>query len=293
MGLLSILLVIAIAVYVIVVIIGYNKQRILLKTSKVFETMTQKDKQMKLFFIEKNIIEKLNIKAERIKPFIYLERFVIISAIIISYFIVGFVGFGFVLGVVVNLYFADKTRQLIDSEGLENIAPTLDFINFFCPTVVAGSSTEQALLKYIKKLDDDNIYKQDLMEYYTALKEDNLAYHTPEKIKDIVEVYSNAAYNEELGIDNYLAVVDEEKDSLFKKQNYYNKYKNEFDSVINPIKISYTVFLPIIVFLTLNMVGDFWKTVLGLIVILVVVIIYVAFQRLLFNLNKSTIEKIL
>lgn len=293
MSTLSILLFLAICVFVFIMIIAYNKQYISSKTTKVLNTFQKEDKHIKLFFYESQLLDRLNVNPNQVRIFIYIERILLVVLFVLSYFFIGFLGLGFVGAIAINFFFNDKTKKLIAEEGVSDIQPTLDFINFFCPTVIGGAATEQALLKYIQRLSDDDIYKLLLTEYYASKKEDgDLGYKIPDRIKIITEVYENASYNEELGIEDYLDVVEEEKKALFKKQKYYGQYQNEYNSVVNPIKMCYIVLLPLIVLMTISMTGDFWNTIFGFFTLLVVLVIYAVFQLLLYNLNKSTIKNI-
>lgn len=242
---------------------------------------------------EKYFVSRFKIPAEKAKTFVYSVRLILALLAVVSFMMFGVIGIGVFIAAMIYVVMENSKKEEIERSGVTKIPITVAFMDFFVPQVASGSSSTQAFIKYIDKLDDKDEYKKLLTEYYDNKKNDNYSYKTPESIKDITSVYENALYNEQMGSENYLYIIQEAKADLFQKSVYYSDYESKVGEVLKPIEFAYYAGVPIIIALLYSTTGDFWFTIPGLITAIALIILFYMFKFLVNRLAIKTLKEIL
>lgn len=282
------------AVFIILFIAGLNKREQEEQVKDIISTLSESENtysvQMNQF--EHYLVSKFNIPMGRVRFFVYLLRFLGICVAIASYLYCGAFGLAIWIAGAILIIMESKKKDEIEKSGVTRIANTVAFMDHFVPQISSGASASQAFITYIQKLDEDNEYRDLLIDYWNAKKDENYVYETPNKIKDIVSVYECAAYNEEIGSTNYLGIIEESKTDLFQKSVYYADYCSKVGEVLKPIEAAYYFGVPIIIFLLLGTVGDFWFTFPGWCVALALSVLFFLFKFLCNKLAIDTLREI-
>lgn len=286
-------LLLLIGVYLIIFFFMLNKKKSEHEVKNVLKTAIEDQDEIKLFFIEQQLVNKLGVNENQIKFFIYSERILAIVLFIASFIMFGMVGLGIFVCIGIVILMDNKLKEEIYESGITRIGETVAFMDYFVPSINSGNSAYQAFLGYIAKLDPDSETRELLIEYRNHKVNRDLDYQTPQSIKTITSIYENALYNEEKGVEDYLYIIEEAKQDLFQKQQYYNDYQAKVGEVLTPISYAYYIGVPAIIFMTMGSVGDFWTTIWGLVATIILVLFFFLFKYLVNKLNINTVRKIL
>lgn len=255
--------------------------------------LTEEKKSHKMLGFESALVSKFSIPPTKIRWFLIAERLLLVSSAVILYIVFGVMGLVFVAAIAMAIIMNGKVQNEINKSGVSRIGETVAFMDYFVPQLAAGASSEDAFSKYMELLSPDNPLKPLLVEYYIARKSDDMNYSTPEEISDITSVFENAEYNEKLGSNNYLYIIEQAKADLFQKATYYQDFQTRIGEVIKPMKLSYYVIIPLIFLMLWSSVGDFWFTPLGWVVGVILLAIFFAFNFFCNKLTISTLRTIL
>lgn len=239
---------------------------------------------MKTFAFEDAILKKFKIEPDKVRFVLYIERVLIFTTLAISvYFFKGLAVAGF-LAILIVFFSEDAYKKVIYESGITNINKVMNFINFFVPHINSGHSANQSLLGYIEySLDTE------LSEYYE--NKDNQDYIIPTHLRQIVDIYDIARYNEEKGISDYTYILNELSKDMAQKQIYYNSFISRIGE-IQPIMWSYYIGVPILIGISLGQTYDFWMGIGGYVVAFILLILFGLFKFLIFKLQKKTINVI-
>ena len=276
------IILISVAVYIAAIIIFIQRR----EKDKEFETLIdiKKQESIKTFHYEDVFLLKFKIKPEKVRIALYLERFLIIAGSI-SLFI-GLRGLALALiGAIVVVFIADDSyKKVIYNSGMTTINKVTNFINYFVPHINSGNSADQSFLGYIEYSQD-----QDLIEYYE--NRDNPEYKMPRHIKQIVDIYDIAKYNEEEGISDYTYILNELSEDMAQKQVYYNNFISRIGE-IKPIMWSYYIGVPILIMVSFSQTYEFWMQGGGYVVALILLGFFSLFKFLIYKLQKKTVNTI-
>lgn len=272
----------AILFYLVAVVISVNswsKQR---KIMKLFEG-AEKD-EMKLFFFEHQILNTIGLSPEKGKIFIYTIRTLLASLLIIA--LISLRGlailiFGATIAVVVT---EDAYKNVVYESGITNVNLIMNFINYFVPHITSGNSADQSFLSYA-----EHAQSEELIEFYE--NRDDPSYSVEPHLRQIVEIYQIAKYNEEKGISDYTYILNEMSKDFSQKQVYYNNFQGKIGE-IKPIILSYYFGVPILIAISFKYTRTFWMGFWGFIMSIVILILFIVFRVLIFKLQKDTIRGI-
>lgn len=278
----SAILLIVILIYLVIAIftiIYYNKNKTLKKI-----VAHEKYEKTKFFFFEKRIIDVLRIDQKYVNIFIYIERTILLLLIITMFYLFKGLGLAF-LGMLITIYFfEDAYKKLLYNAGVSNIAKINNFINFFIPHINSGNSAEQSLLSYIEYSKDI-----DLADYY--YNKDNPNFVLKPHVKQIINIYDIAKYNEEQGINDYTYILNEISKDYAQKQVYYNKFISSMGEV-RPTVLSYYVGIPLLIIITFPYTYEFWNSFYGIVLSFVLLGLFITFKFLVYKIQKKVIETI-
>ena len=276
------LLLLALAVYIIASIV-YVVKRSKEKDAEMFMEI-HKDHKFKAFFYELVFLRKMGLKPEQVKLFLYIERFVVFGTVVYSFFTFRGIALFIIGAVLITLFFDDAYKKAIYESGISNVPKITNFINYFVPHINSGNSADQSFLGYVDYAKDE-----ELREYYE--NRDNPDYKAPEHIKQIIDIYDIAKYNEEKGISDYVYILNELSKDMSQKQTYYNGFISRIGE-IKPIMWSYYIGVPLLVFISFDRTYSFWMGIGGWICGIVLLILFALFKFLIFRLQKTTITTI-
>lgn len=284
---------IALALFLVLLVRGINRKKEDDDVKNVIDILSKNEVYtIRMFSFEQYIVDKLKLPRERVRLFVYMLRIVIMCLFVFSYFAFGTAGVAIFLAIGILFAMENKKKYEIEKSGITRITDTVAFMDFFTPQIASGASAEQAFIRYIEKLDDKNEYRRLLLEYLDAKKNQDYSYKAPTMIKDIVSVYENAVYNEEMGSSNYLYIIKEAKADLFQKSVYYTDYNSRVSEVLKPIEFAYYIGVPFIIFILFGSIGDFWFTIYGVITSFALLILFYAFKALCNRLAIKTLHEI-
>lgn len=239
---------------------------------------------MKCFQFETDIMRNLKISYEQSYWFLIIERVLLVCLLGVSiWFLKGLALLTF--GSLAIIFLADDGyRKAIYKSGITNIGKVTNFINYFVPHINSGNSADQSLLGYIEYSKDEEI-----VDYYE--NKGNIDYEIPTHLKQIVEIYSIAKYNEEQGIADYTYILNELSQDMSQKQIYYNSFISRMGE-IKPIMWSYYFGVPILIIVSYSQTADFWGGIGGYIVSIILLILFASFKFLIYKLQKNTVNSI-
>ena len=244
----------------------------------------QPEKRIRTLAFEDKILTNLKVDPNRVKMVIYFERILILCVVGIVFFYLRGLALALFGAIVISIYFEDAYRKAIYESGITNIAKITNFINFFVPHINSGNSADQSLLGYIEYSND-----QELVEYYE--NRDNIEFELPPHLKQIVDIYDIAKYNEEQGIADYTYILNELSEDYAQKQIYYNSFISRIGE-IKPICWSYYIGVPILVIVSLRNTWNFWTGIGGYVVGFILLVFFLLFKLLIYKLQKKTITTI-
>lgn len=284
-------------VYLILFVRGLNRKKETEEVENAIDLLVnneeQKYSEKNIFKFEHYIITKFNVPDDKIRTFVLAERAAVIALAVILYSFLGILGVTFFACIFIFIVMDNNKNDEIERSGVTHIQDTVAFMDFFTPQIASGSSATQAFNAYINKLDDDNQYKELLVEYINHKTDEDYSYETPELIKDITSVYEAALYNEKMGNSDYLYIIQEAKDTLFQKSVYYSDFNSKTLEVLKPIEMAYYIGVPAIAIMLYGSVGDFWFTIPGFITAIAVAVLFFCFKALCNKLAINTLHEIL
>ena len=241
-------------------------------------------KGMKLMFYEHMFVDRFHLEPKRVRPVIYLERIAILLLIVVCLFYLRGLTVLVFGAVAATIFFDQATKNVIYESGITNVSNVVNFINFFVPHVSSGHSADQSLLGYIEYSKDE-----DLALFYEH--KDDPEFVMQKHLRQIVDIYDIAKYNEEKGINDYTYILNEISQDYAQKQVYYNNFVARIGE-IKPIQISYYVGVPILIIISLGQTYDFWMGIGGALCAIGVLLLFVVFKYLIYKLQKDTVTNI-
>lgn len=279
MNLVNLLLIVALFSYFIITFI-YIRKRI--RNNKAFQNLNKEE--IGLLPWEKLLVEKIEFDKNYLKPIVYLSRVLLIIGVLALGYFIGAIALTLISGAIIIVLFNQKHKTLIHQAGVNYISTLNAFLDSYIPDISSGLSNDQAMLKYINGEEDE-----DLFDWW--VNKDDPEYQVPIKWARVVEVYEMIRFNEERGIDDSLPIIEELQKDLNTKQEFYNQYKAKMGE-INPILLSYYVFVPIIMLISFNQNKDFWFTFYGLLASIGMIILFLASQFIIFKVRESATKTI-
>ena len=277
----SVLLLLAMLVYFCAVIIALNNWD---RKRKLDLIIDEKREGMKLFFYEHLFLDRLHIDPDKIKPIIMMERLILVILFAICIFVLRGLTLLIFGAVSIIVIFDQGYKTIVYESGITNISNVVNFINFFVPHINSGNSADQSLLGYIEYSRD-----VDLAEFYE--NKNNPEFKLQKHIRQIVDIYDIAKYNEEKGISDYTYILNEISQDYSQKQIYYNSFIARIGE-IKPIMLSYYIGVPILIAISFQQTYSFWMCFGGVIVAILTLILFGIFKYLIFKLQKDTITNI-
>ena len=276
------LLIVALGIYITCFLIAVFKRKRDKDVELLIDIKNEND--TKTFFFESRLLKMLNLKPEKAKSFLFIERFVILVAIILIFVSYKGIALFFLGGIIVTLIFDDLNKKVIYDSGISNVPNIMNFINYFVPHINSGNSANQSFLGYIEYSGNE-----ELREYYENI--DNPEYKIPSHLRQIIDIFDIARYNEEKGISDYVYILDELSKDMSQKQTYYNNYVSRIGE-IKPICWSYYIGVPILILVSFSSTYSFWMGIWGWICSLVLLLLFFIFKALIYKLQKNTITTI-
>lgn len=237
---------------------------------------------IKTFYFENRLLETLKVEPSKVRSILYIERFLLASSILLCFWFLkglSILVFGSILVVVLA---EDSYKKVVYESGITNIGKITNFINYFVPHINSGNSADQSFLGYIEYSSDE-----ELSEYYH--NRDNPDFKLAPHLKQIVDIYDIAKYNEDQGISDYTYILNELSQDMAQKQVYYNSFISRIGE-IQPIMWSYYIGVPILIVISLGQTKDFWMGIGGYIVSIALLVLFATFKFLIFKLQKNTIN---
>lgn len=279
LNLFNLFLIFLLALYFVITIVFFRKRA---KRDKALQVVVKKD--ITLFFWEKALIDKLYLDKTYVKPVVYLFRIALVLVFLGAAYFFGTIAFVIAVGAVIVLFMNRKTADLINEAGINHISLLNTFLDSYVPSLASGLSNDQAMLKFINYMDDE-----DLFEWW--MNKDEPSYKPKVRWKRIIEVYNIIRFNEERGIDDSLPIIEQMQKDLSVKQEYYNNYSSKMGE-INPIVISYYVFVPILLFISFTQTKGFWFSIWGVISSIILLVIFVISQFIIYKIKEKAIKTI-
>lgn len=278
----SVLLLGAMLVYFIAVLVALNNWDRKRKLDLLIDDFDNRG--MKLLFYEHMILDKLHLDPEKVAPFIYGMRLAL--AIFLGLCFIFFRGLTILaFGAVVMIIVADQAyKNVIYESGITNVGNVVNFINFFVPHINSGNSADQSLLGYI-----EYSRNEDLAMFYEH--KDDPEFKLQKHLRQIVDIYDIAKYNEEKGISDYTYILNEISQDYSQKQVYYNSFIARIGE-IKPIMLSYYIGVPILILVSFQQTYDFWMGWGGVIIAILTLILFGTFKYLIYKLQKDTVTNI-
>lgn len=245
---------------------------------------TSHDYEMKIFNFENEILQKLQVEPDKVKYAIYIERILILSGIAVAFWFLRGIALAAFGAILVSFIANDSYKKVVYESGITNINRITNFINYFVPHINSGNSADQSFLGYIEYSADE-----ELAAYYE--NRDNPDFKLPTHLRQIVDIYDIAKYNEEKGISDYTYILNELSKDMAQKQVYYNNFVSRIGE-IQPIMWSYYIGVPILIFISFGQTYEFWLGAGGYIVSFILLALFAAFKFLIFKLQKRTINVI-
>ena len=233
---------------------------------------------------EQALLKKIGVKASEALIFLYIERLILIVGFIILLFIFKGLALAGIIALIAEFYFQDLYKKMIYNSGITNIPQVVSFINFFIPQLDSGVSADQAFTIYI-----ETNASEELSDYYKH--KDDETYRIPPHLKQIVEIYQLALYNENSGSNDYSYIIQEMGEDINQKSIYYNKFLGAINT-IKPIGLAFTFGVPICIYLSYTQTSSFWNSFFGWIVALIIALLYVLYKFFIYKLQENTVKKI-
>lgn len=239
---------------------------------------------MKTFAFEDRFLKMLKIKPDSIKMFLFIERLILFSGITVAFIL--FKGFALLIigGLITISLFNDMEKKVIYESGITNIPRVVNFINYFIPHITSGNSAEQSLIQYI-----DYAADEELNEYYQRREDEE--YLMPIHLRQIVEIYDIAKYNEDKGNSNYVYILQELAEDISQKQVYYNQFVAHIGE-IGPTVWSYYLGVPTLIMVSFSQTQDFWAGIGGYVISIALLVLFSIFKILIYKLKKDTVNTI-
>jgi len=239
---------------------------------------------MRLWFHEHKLLDSLHLQPERVRGLIYLSRITLIG--MLALIVLTLRGLALLLfgAVWVTVMFDQAYKNVIYESGITNIGNIMNFINFFVPHINSGNSADQSLLEYVAYSKD-----ADLAEFYE--RKSDPEYRMQKRIRQMVDIYDIAKYNEEKGISDYTYILNEISQDYSQKQVYYNSFISRIGE-IKPIMLSYYFGVPMLIISSFGQTFEFWMGPGGVVVAIITLILFSIFKYLIYKLQKDTVNAI-
>lgn len=276
-------LILLLGIYITVFLFYFIKRQRNKKVEDLIGDFRYKDK-VKSFYFEAQLLKRLNLTENKAKVFLAIERVALIGSLVLILTLYRGVSLFFIGCILIGLIFRDLTKKAVFDSGITNIPNIMNFINYFVPHINSGNSANQSFLGYI-----DYSNNNELREYYENI--DNPEYKIPSHLKQIIDIYDIARYNEEKGISDYIYILDELTKDIGQKQTYYNSYISRIGE-IKPICWSYYIGVPVLIIVSFSTTYSFWMGKYGWLCSLVLLILFLIFKFLIYKLEKDTINTI-
>lgn len=283
----AILLIVLSVVYITVFIVYVSRYLNSQKHKSIMEEIDQKD-EFKTFNYEDFMLKKLHFDANKsmkyLVPFLIIERILLIIAVIVTLYMLRGLGMALVGSLFVSFIFADLYEKEVQKSGIMNIGKINNFINFFVPHITSGNSADQSFLEYMTYSNDEG-----LKEWFE--NQENKDYHPPKYVRQILDIFDIAKYNEEKGINNYTGTLNEISKDYEQKQTYYNSFIGGIGE-IRPTEWSYYIGVPFLIAISYSQTKTFWEGIGGIFLSIALLVIFTIFKFLIYKLKKDTINTI-
>lgn len=282
MNLNSMLLLGAVMIYLVTVLVylnGWDKRRRV--NSMIHDGRTDP---MRLFFYEHMLLDRLHLDPDRTKPVIYAERVLVVITVVFCATLMRGLTVLLFGAILISLFAEDAYQKLIYDSGITNVPAIMNFINYFVPHITSGNSADQSLLGYIEYSRDS-----DLAEFYEH--RDDPEWKLQPHLRQVVDIYDIAKYNEEKGISDYAYILHEISQDYSQKQIYYNSFVARIGE-IKPIVLSYYIGCPILIIISFSQTYTFWMGWGGVLVAILTLLMFAAFKFLIYKLQRDTVNTI-
>ena len=245
------------------------------KDKKRFE-----EESIHLFAFEKIIFTMFHIRKPS-KVIVMTERISLAAAAVIMGFLFHYLAIYFVFEVVMYLYSVNKAKKVEDDNGLTSIPKTNAFLDMYIPAVNNGQSVNQIMDRFVTQEKDP-----ELTLWWSSENRDEI--DPPLEWNDVIKIYKNGYYSEQNGNEDSAEVYQKD---IMKQMTYYNNFKEKIGE-INPIKLCYYIFMPII--LVMSWINDsaFWSGIFGLADTILLCILLFIFTFFISDLHKETCNKL-
>lgn len=269
--------------YIALLIFAIKKKRDTDNVTAIIH-ITDRDSKTFIFDFERRLIEKANITPEKANKFLWIERIAILVVVVFLLISIRGLALGLVGAIFMMILFDDLYKRALYRSGITNIPNVTNFINFFVPHLVSGNGAEQSMLEYITKTENE-----ELAEYFDNIN--NPDYKLKPHLRQIIDIYDIAIYNEQLGHNDYTYIMNQISDDIAQKQTYYNGFIARIGE-IKPICWSYYIGVPVLILVSYENTYTFWQSGWGWVIALVLLGFFSLFKYLIYKLQKKTIETI-
>lgn len=277
-------LLIVLLLYIIAMIFSIRNISQINETTSLIGEIENRESKIFVFNYERSIINKLHVKPEKIKGILYLERILLLAIIVLTTIILKGLALALFGALTISFIFDDLYKKDLYKSGILNVSKVMNFINFFVPHITSGHSAEQSFLEYIQYAKDE-----DLKVYFE--NKDNPDVKILPHLRQIIDIYDIAKYNEEKGINDYTYILNEMEQDMSQKQTYYNSFISRIGE-IRPICWSYYIGVPLLIVVSYSNTYTFWQAGGGWIIATVLLALFGLFKFLIYKLQKKTIETI-
>lgn len=277
MNIINMVLILVVAIYFIGAVFYFVRRS---KEQKAFEQLQKSS--VRLFFWERKFLQSFSVNQRYVKPGIYVSRvilFVVFGMITLK---IGSIAVFISLSALVLVFANRKTEGLIEEAGINTIPELNSFLDSYIPGLASGLSNDQAMLKYINHKDDELLY-----DWW--VNRDNPTHVINNQFKRIVEVYKMIKFNEDRGIEDSLPIIEQMQKDLNVKQEHYNDYKARMGE-IQPILMSYYIFVPVLLFISLGQTRDYWFSIWGYVSAAALIVLFIGSQFMVFKIREGTIK---
>lgn len=280
----SVIGVLALGLTIISVVVAKSKEKKFsfeeLNLNNEKERKIEKNKGVKLFFWEEIIFKMFHIKNPS-TMIVIMERLLLCAVILIMGFTFHYLAIYFVFEIIMFVYSKNKEKKVEDDNGLTYIPKTNAFLDMYIPAVNNGQSVNQIMDRFVMQEKDP-----ELTLWWESPDRDEI--EPPLAWNDVIKIYKNGYYSEQNGNEDSAEVYQKD---IMKQMVYYNNFKEKIGE-INPIKMCYYIFMPII--LIISWINDplFWSDIFGLVDTIVLCMLLFMFTFFITNLHKETCDKL-
>lgn len=245
------------------------------------EVLTYKSdikEKISMLSFEKYIYSKLKIEDK--KGMIWLFRIGAIAVLTFLGFTLHLLAIFFAFEIIMILWVQIKDQEIEDEIGVSRTERINKFLDFYIPSVSAGTSVRQTMQNYIASFGD-----KDIIEWFYSTEADKLI---PREWEEVINIYENGIASEDAGLPDKAPIYQEEMDRLMQ---YFNNYKQKLGE-IKPICWCYYIGIPVICIMSYNNLPEVWSTFLGFVLVAILCILFAAFSLFAQKAKKDCTEKI-